>query len=506
MEKAKFDVLIHIESNITSDDLLFFNGRLSPEIISEKIKNHFPSCRIFCSIPKSYTGRLKESDNIFIREGSDDVPFWKELFAKTNSENVVIIKADSPFFDTQILGEMIEIHSKYLAEFTYSENLPEGFACEIISAELMENIPDIKEKTLPLTQVIKSNINLFDVELFYKEPDLRDRRISFRASNPRDRVIMERLFNLKNAIPSYTEIKDILNNNPEVLFLSPSYVEVELCGNCELDCIFCYRKSLKSTHGLMEFETFGKIIEQMRQYNLPYTLAFGGSGEPLMHPKFYSILEMACEEHLVERIIIETNGLYADLNFKQFLEKQKGEKVFVIINNNGLDRDSYSRLHGADKFDAVYKNIISLSELNNKEKERIFVQIMKINETDEIQKGEQRSYLDKYYDFWEKQLPIILQKQNIYFGKIKDRRYSDLSPLKRIPCWHLQRDLYILADGTVSFCKEDIDGNFSRGNINSESLAEILENQKKSFIENYNFKFPINPDCEKCDEWYTFNF
>jgi hypothetical protein len=57
-------------------------------------------------------------------------------------------------------------------------------------------------------------------------------------------------------------------------------------------------------------------------------------------------------------------------------------------------------------------------------------------------------------------VPIILQKQNVYLGRVEDRRYSDLSPVERIPCWHLQRDLFILSDGTVGFCKQDVDAPF----------------------------------------------
>ena len=125
-----------------------------------------------------------------------------------------------------------------------------------------------------------------------------------------------------------------------------------------------------------------------------------------------------------------------------------------------------------------------MAELNSGA-ERVYIQIMKINETDEFGKeNDIKSYLDKYYDFWEgEKIPIILQKQNIYFGRIPDRRYSDLSPVKRTPCWHLQRDLYILSDGTVSFCKQDIDGETSYGNVNICLLVKSGNRQKKSFHE-----------------------
>ncbi len=507
MTTVNIDVIIHIDENV-KDSELFFNDMFVPEMIGEKISRKRPETKIYYSIPSGYTGRLENLTNTFKRENSDDINFWKNYFKTTSSDHAIVINGDSPFFDAEIFTEMSDVHIKYLAEFTFSENLPEGFACEIISRELINQIPDTNEKTLPLGKVIRANINKFDVELFYKEPDIRSKRVSFRLNSLREKKIMENLYNINKSIPRYIEVKDLIEANPESLFIAPSYVEVELTGKCSLDCLFCYRKSLTSgEHGHMEYKTFSSILQGMREFALPYTLCLSGSGEPMEHPEFYSIMEASVNENLLEQLIIETNGISGDANFKSFISKPENSKIRVIINNNGIDKESYIRYHKADAFDSVLKNIQSLGELNSGG-ERVYIQIMKINETDEFAKeNDIKSYLDKYYDFWEGQkVPIILQKQNTYFGRIPDRRYSDLSPVKRTPCWHLQRDLYILSDGTASFCKQDIDGEDSHGNIKNMPISEIWNRQRKAFIDEFNGHFPSKPDCKNCDEWYTFNF
>lgn len=501
------DVIINIEDNVKDPDL-YYNDVFVPEMLTQKIMALNPKTKIYYSIPSDYSGKLSSSADSFKRENSDDVIFWKKFFNTSSSAHVAVIQGDSPFFDIELLNEMSEIHLKYLAEFTFSENLPEGFACEIISRDLVNQTPDTNEKTLPLGKVIRANINRFDVELFYKEPDIRSKRISFRLNSLRERRIMENLYAINNSIPAYSEIKELIESNPAVLFTGPSYVELELTGICSLDCLFCYRKSLTSgEHGHMEAGTFNKILEGMRSFDQPYTLCLTGSGEPMEHPEFYSFIETAVKEILLEQLIIETNGIHADSNFKTFISKAENSKVRVIINNNGLDKASYEKFHKTDAFETVQKNIISLSGLNSGS-ERIYIQIMKINETDEFTKeNDIKSYLDKYYDFWEGQkVPIILQKQNIYFGRIQDRRYSDLSPVKRTPCWHLQRDIYILSDGTVTYCKQDIDGENSYGNLKNTPMKDIWNSQKESFLNDYKGNFPAKPDCRNCDEWYTFNF
>jgi spiro-SPASM protein len=307
---------------------------------------------------------------------------------------------------------------------------------------------------------------------------------------------MQNIVAIGGQIPKYSEVKKIIDNNPDVLYLSPSYVEIELTGRCDLDCIFCYRNTLKAEHGDMEIGLFRKILSDMKSFNLPYSVCFGGSGEPLMHKNFYEILDITRQENHIENIIIETNGILADSNFKNYIINSKDKRIKLIFNINGMDPDTYKTIHNSDHFDTVFQNITSIKD--SLSDNGIYIQIMKINETE--------SFLDKYYDFWEKyKIPIILQKQNTFLGKIKDRSYSDLSPLERTPCWHLQRDLNISSEGTMMFCKQDVNGDYSRGNINNESIAKIFAKAKTSFLNDYKKKFITSPNCASCDEWYTFN-
>jgi spiro-SPASM protein len=490
---VKSDILIYIDSAGT-DEELSFGGSFIPAALAERCASIAGAGEVFYSIPRSYSGSLAGGANTLVRSGHDGVDFWKETFSRTGSEHLCKVRAESPFLDAAVIGAMIDTHLSYLAEFTFSENLPAGFSCEIVSRELIDAIPEFSEKTLPLSQVIKANINHFDVEIFYREPDIRDKRISFLTTSRRDRRVMEAIHK-EHGIPSYAEVKSVIEHNPDLLYVGPSYLEIELTGRCDLDCLFCYRKTLGAEHGDMDPALAKGLFEQMKRFGLPYTVCFGGSGEPLMHRNFYEIASLAAAEPLVESVIVETNGLYADANYRNFI-MDAGRKIRTIVNINGYNADTYQKLHGADRFEAVLQNILALAETA---RDRLHVQVMKINETE--------PFLDAYYDYWEKhKVQIILQKQNTFLGRIPDRRYSDLSPLERIPCWHLQRDLYITADGGVSFCKQDVDGACSPGNLGAVSLADIWETKKKDFVREYAKDYPSKPDCASCDEWYTFNF
>ena len=496
---VKTDILLYVENGITDEDLTFKDAYV-PEELAEKLKTLEPVDSVFFSVPEEYAGKLSAKDGAIIRKDNDDVEFWKELFKKTEAQHVIKICADAPFLDITVISEMLEVHCACLAEFTYSENLPQGLAGEIFSRNLIDVLPETEEKTLPLSRVIRSNMNHFDIELFYKDPDLRDKRISFRSSSRRDKKIMENVVSVRGAVPQYSELRDIIEKNPDVLYIGPSYVEVELSGDCQLDCVFCYRTFLDEPRGHMDAALFTKIVNDMRDFELPYTLCFGGSGEPLMHPGFYGMLDQALSEPLIERIIVETNGIEAGTNYATVTGNDTSGKIITIVNCNGYNRETYRGMHKSDAFDTVFNNVTALQKaLGEQNSGNLYMQIMKIKETE--------PFLDQYYDFWEKHnIPIILQKQNTFLGLIEDRRYSDLSPLDRVPCWHLQRDLFITSLGEVPFCRVDVRALHASDRVSDQPLREIWNARQENYIQDYKGSYATAPDCRACDEWYTFNF
>ena len=85
-----------------------------------------------------------------------------------------------------------------------------------------------------------------------------------------------------------------------------------------------------------------------------------------------------------------------------------------------------------------------------------------------------------------------------------DRSVTDLSPLKRMPCWHLKRDVNILIDGRVIMCREDLQAQTVWGNLLREPLDEIWSKGQVLYDRHLNQDYP--DICRKCDEYYTFNF
>ncbi len=496
MAALKVDALLYVEDGLTDADLSLA-GEFVPDALRKTLLAIEAIHGVHVSASSSYAGSLAGTSGFLVRSDRDDIAFWKRLFTESGADHIVLVYADSPFLDPEIIKDMLDVHLRYLAEFTYSENLPRGYSCEIIAHALVKSVPESDSTMLPLSEVVRSNINQFDVELYYRDPDIREKRLSFRSGDRRERRVMENILAVTGTKPPYSEIATIITGNPQVLHVSPSYLEIELTGRCDLDCIFCFRKKLPSEHADMQPALFERLLEGLASFGLPYSLCFGGSGEPLMHASFYELTTRALREPLLKNLVVETNGLLAGENLASFARSAGDERLRFIVNLNAIDPATYTALHGSDHFDRVSRNVLALREALGGG-ESLYVQILKINETE--------PFLDRYYDTWEKNgVPIILQKQNTYLGMIEDRRYSDLSPLDRMPCWHLQRDCYVLSDGRIAFCRQDVDGASSRGTLADDTLRALWEKSLQSFVKDYKGELASRPDCRSCDEWYTFN-
>ena len=486
----KNSAVIFFDDGITESDITFA-GRRTYDFIEEALSKSSFDGEIYYSVPEDFS--ISIEGKILIPRSKSNYDGWISLFEKTSSDNIIKIFADSPFIDSEIINEMISIHTEYLAEFTYSENLPSGLACEIFSAELIKLLPKTDEQILPISDVVKKNINNFDVELYYKAPDLRDKRISFRTKNKRDKEIMERMFsNVK--IPAYSEIKEHIENNPELLYIAPSYYEIELTGKRNFSGITSVFPALKDKRDDMQLSLLENIINSADAFSHEYAVSFAGSGDPLNHSEFLKACDIALKSPFLSMLIIETDAVFSDEALFDYLSSKKDQRIKIIAEINGFDSETYSRIHSSPNFDLAFKNVLRLKEILGKES--VYLQIQKIKETE--------TFLDKYYDFWEKEdFQIILMKQNTYHGLIEDRKYYDLSPIERTPCWHLQRDLFILSDGRVPFCRQDIDPK-SADSVLEKPLIDIWNKRKKYFIDNYKKDYSSYPDCAICDEWYSF--
>ncbi|MEM7184410.1 MAG: radical SAM protein, partial [Spirochaetota bacterium] len=267
-----------------------------------------------------------------------------------------------PFLDTNLSIQLQNRHSKYLSQYSYSENLPVGTVPLYLSREFVLSLP---KTAVDSHAYLLKNINEYDTEIFYQAPDLRQMRLQFDLSNLRSIAVTE---NMLAANIVYAELEDYLQKNPRFFRNVPSYLELEVFRGCNYACTYCPRQYGENSQdgAFMTHEMLHDMITDLQE-NLPgeLTVCFGGMGEPFLHLHLEKLVDEVLGHSYLQEVIIET-ALYTDiehfLTYLQGLNKEKLEKIAIIVNLPSLQEKAYQDLTGGGELKPVLEKLEQLQK------------------------------------------------------------------------------------------------------------------------------------------------
>jgi len=135
-------------------------------------------------------------------------------------------------------------------------------------------------------------------------------------------------------------------------------VYVEATGRCNLQCAMCPRQDWAAASGDMTDGCFDRLLSGLPAARPgQFTLAFGGFGEPTVHPRF---LEMVAQARRAQcRVELITNGTTMTAEFAHDLAALGVAQVTVSV-DGGSDA-AYSSMRGIDR-DAALDAVARLRE------------------------------------------------------------------------------------------------------------------------------------------------
>jgi radical SAM protein with 4Fe4S-binding SPASM domain len=111
---------------------------------------------------------------------------------------------------------------------------------------------------------------------------------------------------------------------------------------CNLRCVHCYSDSMAMRYpGELNWEQMQEVVKDLAAYQVPSLLLSGG--EPLIHPRFFDLVEFASELGL--KLTISTNGTLIDAAAAARLKA--ANVAYVGISLDGIG-DVHDRFRGKD--------------------------------------------------------------------------------------------------------------------------------------------------------------
>jgi MoaA/NifB/PqqE/SkfB family radical SAM enzyme len=128
-------------------------------------------------------------------------------------------------------------------------------------------------------------------------------------------------------------------------------VYVEATSRCNLQCAMCPRQAWAEGSGDMTGECFELLLSGLPAAQPErFTLAFGGFGEPTVHPRFLDMVERARQAQ--RRVELITNGTTMTAAFARALAALGVAQVTVSV--DGGSDEAYSSMRGIDRDAALY--------------------------------------------------------------------------------------------------------------------------------------------------------
>ena len=269
-------------------------------------------------------------------------------------DNIFYFYADCALLDKGIAHRMYENHSKYFADYTFADGYPYGLAPEILKTPVMDPLLKlVKEEkgTLPqrdtLFELIKKDINSFDLETEISPVDLRILRAVLAADSKRNFMLLSNLVS-HNAFDEQSIIK-VLQDRGEILRTLPRYFLIQTIEGCAQVCSYCpypaFKGDVLGKKAEMSIKDFNLILNKIKDYCEDAVIGISLWGEPSLHSQVYEMIEKACDIPGFD-LVIETSGLGWDMSALRSLSRQAHARCRWIVSLDAVSEKMYESLRG----------------------------------------------------------------------------------------------------------------------------------------------------------------
>ncbi|MFA6142126.1 MAG: radical SAM/SPASM domain-containing protein [Candidatus Omnitrophota bacterium] len=270
-------------------------------------------------------------------------------------------------------------------------------------------------------------------------------------------------------------------------------IRLEVTNICNANCIMCPREKMKRPQGILSMELYKRIVDEAAAAGAT-TVSLENYGEPF------------CDPFLEERTIYaKRKGLSTfTITNASLLDVTRAEKIVLAgldklrISMYGVTKDVYESIHKGLKFETVSENVLNLFKIRNKlgsRTPRVEMYFLLLEEN--------KHQIDLFRKKWENTAD--------YVSIWKPHNWSDGRAFRKLP--HQDKKscgrpftgpLQVMWNGLVVPCCFDYDGRIILGDLNKQSLHEVMhdprydalrEAHKKGEFDKYGF-------CNGCDQLY----
>jgi radical SAM protein with 4Fe4S-binding SPASM domain len=302
------------------------------------------------------------------------------------------------------------------------------------------------------------------------------------------------LLDLKKRVRRHATVQKLRFGRPSPF---PTLIDFEVTNHCNLDCIMCPRDVMTRPKGLMDFEFFKEIIDQIPPHTIEKSW-FHLYGEPLMHPQLPEMIQYARAKTKIRELGVSTNCVLLDKEKSRALLETPLDTIVLSI--DGATRETYEKIRRNADFDTVLENAARFIEMRQEKgltRPAAWLQIVEMQEN--------ATEIERFREYWEPLLgaadQIFVKNYTTFGGQVADRaNYYRRMPRTRLPCSFLWDYFVIYWDGRVTPCCFDVNGDLCIGDLRKSTIKEIWSSPELAEFRRIHLRgaYSEMPLCEKC--------
>jgi spiro-SPASM protein len=421
------------------------------------------------------------------------------------------VPAAAPLIDPSLIDAMIDHHhdTKHESRLTFTQ-APPGLTGIVMDAALAR---ELAEKIIPIGWVLSYKPDHPQKDLIFQpccfEIPAELRHTVGRLTADTDRS-MERLAALLAAYdePDPVTIGRWLDRRElETVESLPREVEIELGTDDPYpQALLLPRGSRVPKRGPVDPAIVERIVKEITRYDDALVI-LGGFGDPLRHPQFAAILQrirsIEHSGHSLYGLAVRTNA--ADLTQAHIEAMVECGVDILEVTLDAWTPERYRRLQSpGDPATADLNDVLRrLDRLTEHRQRRETVKPILLPSLTKARDNVHE--LDDFHDGWLRRVGAVAIHGFSHYGRrFEDRSVISMAPKPRTACRRLRSRCVVLADGRVTLCDQDIDGQHAVGRIGDRSLEELWRSDSFECVREAHRQghFDVNPLCAACDEWH----
>lgn len=255
----------------------------------------------------------------------------------------------------------------------------------------------------------------------------------------------------------------------------PSNALIELTNGCNHKCLFCKNSNQSRHPTYLKQDLFEKFIKEASALGLK-EVGLYATGEPFMTKNLDEYIAIA-KSYGIGRVYITSNGSLATLDrVKKCVAAGLNSIKFSI---NASNREDYIKVHGADDFEKVHRNVADIYEWKTSHK--INLQMLGSCVIIPSLSGVKEEHFSVFGEYLEDiayvkassqggqvyDIPLDKNVLSKAFFESKEVADSDLSP-----CPMVFNRYHLTAEGYLTACCVDYNLNLVFSDLNTESVKD----------------------------------